>query len=99
VSDELMRQVRGDMRVRRGDQAAVSRGREVYDEVRLAGLKVDGIMALSAHAMEATAGLDAHRKLVAGDDQVLNAVCADYEATAITDVKKIQRNLFNAWES
>ncbi len=86
-------------------QASLSRPRplvgrttkRIYDEVREAALKVDGSMALGAHAMHSVLRLDAHRQSLSQGDPVTSALLSEIEAAAIQQVKAIQANLFNVW--
>lgn len=91
MSGELMPYVSGEMKVRAQDRAVVKRGRQINDDVRLAGFKADATLALAGHIMEGAAGLDAHRRKIAGDDPGLNMLLLDIETEAINGVRAIQR--------
>lgn len=94
---DLQEYVNGDARVARQDREVVAKAKEVHDEVRLAGFKADGAMALAGHIMEGAIGLDDHRRTLAGNDPIRNALLADIEQQAIFQVKKIQARLFDEW--
>lgn len=64
-------------------------------EVQEAALKVDGAIALAAHTMGGVRDLDAHRVSLAGGNKQLDAIMIGIEVTALDQITKIQRNLFN----
>jgi hypothetical protein len=97
MSGELMRYVSGDVRPARVDRELVRQAKAVHDQVRLASFQADGAVALAGHLMEGMVGLDEHRRALAKDDPITNALLADIEQQAILSVKKIQANLYNGW--
>lgn len=97
MNDDLMRFFTGE-RTPRPDRAIVSQARQTRGEVQIAGFKADGAMALAGHIMEGVVDLDAHRRMLAGQDPLLNALLADIEQTALFSVKKIQTSLYSQWK-
>ena len=95
MHNDLIRYASGDVTPRRTDRDVAQRAKDVYDETRLAALKVDAAMALGAHVMEGAAQLDAHRHALAGNDQQLNAVLCNIEIDTIRQAQTIQRQTFN----
>ncbi len=70
-----------------------SQGRAICGEVRLAGLKADGAVALAQHMMARLRELDDDRRQLAKDDATLNLICAEIESEAVQQCKQIQRGL------
>jgi hypothetical protein len=95
MHNDLIRYASGDVTPRRPDREVAQRAKGVYDETRLAGLKVDAAMALGAHVMEGTAQLDAHRRALAGNNEQLNSVLCNIEIDTIRQAQTIQRQTFN----
>lgn len=81
----------------RKNRAALRRIEEVVSEVRMAGVKTDGAIALAAHVMEGVRDLDDERRVLAAGDPVTNQVLAEIELEAVRQVKKIQGALFDVW--
>jgi hypothetical protein len=97
MSNELMRYMQGDVQPSKRDREVAERAKSIYDEVRLAAFKADAPLVLAGHIMEGVKSLDNHRRELAKDDPVTNALLADIEQEALTQVKRIQRGLFNDW--
>ena len=81
----------------RRDRRQTQRLQNVYDEVRLRGLQVDGAIALGGHIMEGVEALDARRHSLANGDMQMAMLLADIESNTIRQVKGIQASLFNDW--
>lgn len=97
MSGELMQYMNGDRRVARRDREVAGRAKAIHDEVRLAGFKADGALALAGHIMEGMVGLDEQRRMLAKNDPLTNTILADIEQQALFQVKKIQGRLFDEW--
>jgi hypothetical protein len=95
VNNDLVLYATGELRPRREDRALAGRAKQVYDKTRLAAMEADAAMALGAHIMEGTAQLDAHRRMLAGDNEQLNAVLCAIELDTIRVAQTIQRQTFN----
>jgi hypothetical protein len=81
-----------------GPPLASREARRIYARVKEAGLKVDGSLALAAHAMESLLMLDARRVILAQGDPTTNVLLSEIQATAVQQVKKVQASLFDSWE-
>jgi len=69
--------------------------RSTVNEVRLAGLRARGALALSAHIAEAVVEVDEERRVLArraGPE--LHAVLIEIELTGIEQAQKVQRGLY-----
>lgn len=97
MSNELMRYAKGEVRPARVDRPVAAQARGVYDTARLSSLQVDAALAVAAHIMQGVTHLDDRRREIAKDDPTLNMLLAEIEATAVQQVKGIQRGLFNNW--
>lgn len=86
-----------DLPSNRKERELAKQAQPLYDEVRLAALKVEGSMALAAHAMAKAAELDQVRRRIAGNDEVLNQVLAEFELEAVRQAKNIQAGLYSRW--
>lgn len=93
MSSELIRN-NGRIPARR-DREAAARAKVVYDDVRTAGLKVEGAVALGGHIMREIVQLDDTRRDLQGSDPVLNAILADIEMSTVRQVKKVQAELYD----
>lgn len=80
------------------DRALAKKTREVYDEVRLQGYKIEGAVALAGHAMENVLSLHEHRAELTKGDPGLDAVLLDIELEAVRQVRKIQNGLYNKFD-
>ena len=96
MNDDIMRFLAGD--APRTSRAVVSQAKQTRTEVQLAGFKADGALALGGHIMEGVVCLDGHRRLLAGNDPLLNTLLADIEQTALFQAKKIQTGLYSQWK-
>jgi hypothetical protein len=96
MQDDIMRFLNGD--APRPSRAVVSRAKQTRGEVQIAGFMADGAMALAGHIMEGVVDLDAQRRMLAGNDPILNTLLADIEQTALFSVKKIQTGLYSQWK-
>lgn len=97
MSNELLPAARGEVRTPFRDRDVAKRSKKVYDETRLAGLKVDASIALAGHIMQSIATLDAQRVAIAANDPILSGLLAEIEATAIVQAKAIQNSVQNNW--
>lgn len=97
MNNELMLYARGYLPVRRGDRQVAKLGKQIYDETRVAGLKATATLALASHMMEGISELDQHRKRLAGDDPMLNALLGQIEMGAIRKLSGIQTSLFTGF--
>lgn len=79
------------------DRKVAKQGKDVFDEVRLRGMQIDGAMALAGHIMEEAVELDAKRLSLAAGDPMTAALLADIEATALRQAKAIQSSLYSRW--
>lgn len=88
----LSRLARGDGLVPRNNKykGIAREAQQVYDDVHLAALRVQGAVALGGHIMDGIVELDEHRRSLAGDDPVLKTLLADIEAATVRQVKSIQ---------
>ncbi len=91
MSGELMPYVTGEVKPRGQDKAVARQARAINNRVRLDGFQLDAGLALAGHAIEGVAGLDAHRRKIAGDDPALNMVLFEIEEEAIEGAKYIVR--------
>lgn len=100
MADEgkLIRYSSGMSSVPQRDRKVSKQAKEVYDEVRLRGMQVDGAFVLAGHIMGKAIELDQLRTSLAGDNLVHNQLLADIEATALRQAKGIQQSLFEGWE-
>lgn len=96
MSGEIARLLFGDGKQKDSVEQA-ERARVVREDVRLAGLKVDGAVALAGHAMNGLIELDKYRQDVAKGDITHNLILAEIEEAALAQVKSIQRGIFNSW--
>lgn len=94
---ELLPVAKGEIRAPFRDREVAKRSKKVFDETRLAGLKVDATIALAGHIMQSIATLDAQRVAIAANDPILSALLAEIETTAIVQAKSIQNKLQNNW--
>lgn len=94
---ELIGYSQGSQLVPARDRRVGKQAKQVYDDVRLRGMQVDGAMALAAHVMDEAVQLDQKRLALAGTDPVLNGLLSDIEATALRQAKSIQQGLFSRW--
>jgi hypothetical protein len=67
---------------------------QVFDEVELAKLMVDGVLALGTHSMQGLRDLDDERRELAGTDAGQNFLLAEIEAAAKRKIQKINNNLY-----
>lgn len=82
----------------RRDRAFNAAVEEVMKTVRLSGLKVDGVVALSDHIVQRLDALDDDVVMLAGNDERKARIFAEIEMTAIVQSKAIQRQLNSPWE-
>jgi hypothetical protein len=82
--------------VSRWEDRSVARAqRGVVSEVRLAGLKARGALALSSYIAEAVVEVDEERRALARrSGPELNAVLIEIEVTGIEQAQKVQRGLY-----
>ncbi|MCA1702354.1 MAG: hypothetical protein LC808_03430 [Actinobacteria bacterium] len=78
-------------------QVKARKTQEVYDHAHLTAMKTDASMALAAHVMEGALDLDNYRKELAQGDPATNLLLAEFESTAMQQVKRLQRSLYNPW--
>lgn len=94
MKDEVMGSGNGHLRPGR-DRSIARAERGVVDEVRLAGFRARGALALSTYIGEAVVEADEERRAQArraGPE--LNAVLIDIELDGIDQARKVQRGLF-----
>ncbi len=75
------------------DRRIAKKAQGVVDNVRLAALKADGVVALAGHIMEEFCELDGLRVRLAKGDLSKNMLMAEIEETAFQQVMKIQRGV------
>lgn len=97
MRNELIKYAKGEAVPSRVDREVARQAREVYNEVRIAGVEVDGAMALADHIMERAVELDGRRRSLAEDDPAINMMLTEIEVTAIRQAKHIQAGLFSGW--
>jgi hypothetical protein len=98
MADELMKYAKGELRPARVDRPLANEARTIYDNARLAVLRADSALAVAAHIMQGVTHLDDRRREIARDDPTLNMLLAEIEATAVQQVKGIQRGLLTNWD-
>lgn len=91
MSGELMPYATGEVRPRGQEKGVARQARQINNRVRVDGFYADATLALGGHIMEGVAGLDAHRRKLAGEDPALNMVLFEIEEEAIHGVRGIQR--------
>ena len=91
MSGELMPYVNGEVKPVGREKGVARAAQGINDRVRVAGFHADASLALAGHVMEGVAGLDSHRRKLAGDDPALNMMLLDVEYEALNNVKSIQR--------
>jgi hypothetical protein len=97
MANEIVHQLAGVVSPRSGDRLSrrgTTLARHYVEEVRLAGLQVDGALALAGHLVEGLVDLDTHRRRLAGDDVGLNLLLSEIEATAVRQCQRIQSDLY-----
>lgn len=97
MDNSLARIIDSGIRPHRKDRAVVVKGNEVVNDVRLSGLKAEGATALAAKSMEIIAGLDEHRRQLAGENPVLDKMLVELELIAFGKVRTINNNLGNTF--
>ena len=98
MAGEIVRRAaRGEPVTRQANAAVVQAADLIYDEVRLSGLEIEGIIALAGHAMQGVMDLDAYRRSLAADDLSLHSLLGDIQGQAIQQIKQVQRDLFSDW--
>jgi hypothetical protein len=95
MQNDLILYASGDVTPQRGNRQVAARAKQTYDETRLAGFKVDAVMALGAHIMDGSAQLVAHGQALAGGNPQLGAVMSTIAADTIRQAQTIQRQAFN----
>jgi hypothetical protein len=95
MHNDLIRYASGDITPRRPDREVAQRAKGVYDDTRLAALKVDAIMALGAHVMEGATNLIAHGQTLASGNPQAAAVMGTIASDTIRQAQTIQRQTFN----
>lgn len=94
---ELLPVAKGEVRPALRDRDVARRAKKLFDDTRMAGMKVDASMALAGHIMQAAVELDTKRQAIAGSDPILNQLLIEIEATAIRQAQAIQSNISNGW--
>lgn len=97
MDNSLARIIESGVRPTRQNRDAVTKGNEVFNAVRLSGLKAEGVTALAAKSMDIVAGLDEHRRQLAGENPVLDQMLAELELIAFGKVRTINSNLGNTF--
>jgi hypothetical protein len=87
ITGDGSRSVSGDRELRRQAQA-------VHRDAVLAGLKVQGLAAVTERAMECMIDLDDLRQKLAGNNEAMNLVLAEFEVNFARCAGQIQRNAF-----
>lgn len=91
---ELVKVVRGEI-VGREQRA---KGRQAVAEAQLAALRIEGATRLAGHAMDRMIELDDHRRKIVDDDPVRQMLIAEIMATALSQVQREQRKLYDEWQ-
>lgn len=97
MDNKLVRYTNGEVAVPYRDRSVAKRAKDVFDEVRLNALKADGAMALAGHIMEGVVELDNLRREISQGDPALEAMLMSFESTALRQMAKIQRELYDPW--
>lgn len=98
AANHVIRQELADRLPLRPSRPVMGReNRRIYSEVQEARLRVDGSLALAAHAMEGMLRLNAYRESLSHGDPVTNAVLSEVQTAAMQQVKAIQAHLFDIW--
>src|SRR3954454_23985291 len=98
MDNQLMQYVSGDKRpVTKPQREAARQADQIKAEVQLLGLRIDGALAIGAHAMAGLLDLDDHRRELAGEDVARNVLLGEIEAQTIRQVKRLQAGLFDEW--
>ena len=95
MHNDLIRYASGDVNPRRNDRDVAQRAKGIYDDARLAALKVDAVMALGAHVMEGSANLIAYGQTLANGNPQAAAVMGNIASDTIRQAQTIQRQTFN----
>ena len=95
---DLIKYTQGSEVVPLRDRRVARQAKKVYDDVRLAALKAEGLMALSGKLMEELVELDAFRRELTQRDPALDALLLDIELAAARQVKSIQNHLYGPFE-
>lgn len=94
---QLQKYTSGEVAIPRNDKAVALQAKVIYDQIRVAGFRVDGSLMLAEHAMRGAKALDQIRRDEAKDDITLNMVLVEIEMTALSQVKDIQRSINSGW--
>ena len=97
MEKKLVRYTTGQVAVPRKDKLVAGQAKEIYDETRLAGFKVDGALALAGHIMEGVVELDNLRQSLTQGDQIQDLMLSQIQGNALRQVIKIQSGLYEGW--
>lgn len=97
MNTDLLRYTNGDVAPPRRDRELAKNGKKVFDDVRLAALRIDGAFALAAHIMEGAKELDDFASRLAQGDPIIRALLTDIEVTGLRQAAAIQRNVYSPW--
>lgn len=97
MTNELMQYAQGQVVPTRRDREVAQLARNVYNEVRLADMEVQGSFALAGKIMERAVELDGYRQFLAKGDPAINMMLAEIEVTALRQARSIQTRLYNGW--
>ena len=96
MDNELVKLAKGEEAAPYRDRRVARQAKQLYDDVRLAGMAIEGAAALAAHAMETASALDAERQQLPGSaDPILNMVLLEMESTGLAQMKRAQRRAFD----
>jgi hypothetical protein len=98
MDNSLVNYVTGSVVPAVRDRAVARKAKDIYDEVRLAGMKADGAMALAGHIMEGFNTLDSRRRALSNGDPMNDIMLSEIQACAMLKIKQIQLNLYSQWD-
>ena len=95
MDSNLVRLARGDEDPTYRDRRVAKQAKQLYDDVRLAGMQIEGAAALAAHAMETASALDGERKLLPGNaDPIMAVLLLEMGSTGLAQMQRAQRGAF-----
>jgi hypothetical protein len=95
MNNDLALFTTGEIQPGWGNRALARQARQIDAEVALTRRKVAGAMLVGADIMERTVELDTHRRQLAGNDEVLNAILCETELNTIRQAQAIARQMYS----